>query len=489
MVSPESRSRIALAALLVAYAATRTFRLTALPMFFDEAIHLLWAERLTGPQGLARALVDGKLLQVAASGVALRLASDPLWAGRAATAVVGAGALLASFALGRRLGGVPAGLWAAALVVVCPFLLFHDRMALADGYVSAFTAIVLVATVRLCDRPRLTRGVVLGLALAGAGAAKLTGLATLAFPLAGVALLARRQPRAWRALAAAWGTAALLLAVPVGVFLSRTGQLAEKAALVEGSGLSLLGRNAGLAAGWLWAYWTPGLAVAGLVASALALLRRRPLELLLVFAWTFPLAAFVLGAAVWYPRYVVFVTTPFVCLAAGLLAELHARARAPAARAAALVVAAAVLVPAIAWDARCLREPSSAPLPEIDRWQYVEGWPSGYGWREAFELVARESVGSSRPLRVVTERQHWTLKAYFIGRPEAAVKGFELGRLASLEKAVAWVGEGEGWLVTSGPKPAPLPPGLELRHAGGFTKPGRRFALNVYRLEVGEASR
>jgi hypothetical protein len=41
--------------------------------------------------------------------------------------------------------------------------------------------------------------------------------------------------------------------------------------------------------------------VAGLLATGLALLRRRRIELLLVFAWTFPLAVFILGAARWYP--------------------------------------------------------------------------------------------------------------------------------------------------------------------------------------------
>ena len=72
------RERIALALVVLAYLATRVFRLTALPMFFDEAIHLLWAERWTGTQGLAKALDDGKLLQVAASGIALRVGHDAL---------------------------------------------------------------------------------------------------------------------------------------------------------------------------------------------------------------------------------------------------------------------------------------------------------------------------------------------------------------------------------------------------------------------------
>ena len=150
----------------------------------------------------------------------------------------------------------------------------------------------------------------------------------------------------------------------------------------------------------------------------------------------------------------------------------------------ALAVTAAVFVPAVAWDARLLREPSSARLPDVDRWPYVEGWPSGYGWRESFELLVRERSESGHPLRVVTERLHWTLKAYFIGQPDVAVKGFDLDSLAAMERARVWVGGGQGWLVTSGPRPPRLPPGLVLRHAGGFTKPGRASAVSVYQLEV-----
>jgi hypothetical protein len=123
-------------------------------------------------------------------------------------------------------------------------------------------------------------------------------------------------------------------------------------------------------------------------------------------------------------------------------------------------------------------------LPEVDRWQYVEGWQSGYGWRESYELLAREEAASGRPLRVVTERLHWTLKAYFIGEPSVTVKGFDFDDPSWARRAAAWVGSGQGWLVTSGPAPPDPPPGLVLRHAAGFTKPGGGKAVNVYRLEV-----
>jgi hypothetical protein len=149
-----------------------------------------------------------------------------------------------------------------------------------------------------------------------------------------------------------------------------------------------------------------------------------------------------------------------------------------------LAVTAAVFVPAIAFDARLLREPSSARLPAIDRWQYVEGWPSGYGWRESHELLAREEDESGRPLRVVTERLHWTLKAYFIGDPNVTVKGFDFDDPTWAEKAGTWVGSGQGWLVTSGPSPPDPPPGFALRPAAAFTKPGGGMTVTVYRLEA-----
>lgn len=478
MSQPLSRTeRAALVLLTLTYGLTRIWRLTALPMFFDEAGHLLWGER----GSFARAMYDGKLLQVAAGAVTLRLFPDPLWAGRFATVMVGFVALLAAFALGRRVGGRAGGLLTAALYVASPFALFYDRLALADGFVSAFSALVILATIDLARDPRPIRALVLGLALAGAGAAKIPGLLALAFVPAGIVLIAPRDGRAWRWAAASLVLAALLLAVPVRAFLAGTGQIHEKAALVGGGRTQLVAENAATAARWLWTWWTPPLALLGLAGTAVAVARRRGPELLLAFAWLLPVAALVPLARIWYPRYLLPATVPFVVLAATAVVSLAGCGR--AGRIGALLAGALAFAPALACDAGLLRDPATAALPPMERWQYVEGWPSGYGWRESYEFLQRERLRHPGGIRVATEARHPVLKAYFIGQPGVDVKAFDFEEPSALARVAAWVGDRPGWLVTSGATPASeRDAGLTLEHVAAFTKPGRGGWLNVYRL-------
>ncbi len=470
-----------LAVVAAAYLVTRTWHLTALPMFFDEAFHILWGDRWHGPHGLSRALWGGKLLGVAAIGAATSLGpDDPLRAARLAVVLIGLVTLFSSFWLGRRIGGLPGGVITAVLVVACPFLLFHDRMALVDPFVTAFAALALVATVGLCDHPSPGRGALLGLALAAAGAAKVLGVVAFVPSLVGVVLLAGRDGRAWRALGVAWGVAGVLLWVPVRGFVGGGGEVGEKAALFAEDRWALARENLVQLGAWLWVYQTPTILALGLLATFLALARRRRLEILLVFAWAFPLVAFVLGVRVWYPRYILFTAVPLLALVGGALGEAWSRALSTAGRVSVLVLLVGSLVPGALFLQALLEDPSSVRLPQVDRWQYVEGWPSGYGWAEAHAFLLGEMAGEPVPHRVATEPYHWTLKASFLGQRGVAVKAFDVWSPSELVRAADWTGRGGGWLVVSKPVVADGP--LELTHLAGFTKPGRRGSVHVYRL-------
>ena len=138
----------------------------------------------------------------------------------------------------------------------------------------------------------------------------------------------------------------------------------------------------------------------------------------------------------------------------------------------------------MSFDRSLLADPSRAPLPPIDRWQYVEGWPSGYGWREAAELLRRELDRDPREMRIVVERAHWTLEAYFIGEPRVLVKSVALDDPGWPERTARWLRNAPGWLVTSGPPPAgEQRSGLKLVYTAAFGKPGRTGTITVYRVE------
>lgn len=403
------------AVLVGLYLASRVFALTALPMFLDERIYLRWAYWITQGRRLQVPFVAGKGLSVWVLAAVTPHAADPLRAGRLLTVAVGILTLVAVHRLAARLtGDVRVADLAACFYIVCPFTLFHDRMVLSDPYLSAFTAWTLLLALRLvAGTPRLRDGVALGAAMAFGIAAKVTGLPLLAVPLLVLCVMGGTR-RAWvKPLALAYVVAIGLIAYPVWRFFSRPSGELSKLAGTGGDDSPLaaaVSANVGLAASWLWRYWTPGLvllAAAGLVVALRASALRRS-AVLLVLVVVGPVALFAGVSRVWFPRYVLFTTVPFVILAAmGFRALLDAvNQRSPFSPSAGAVrttlLLALFLAPALRFDAALWTDPSRAPLPDVDRFQYVTGWPSGYGGRDSIEFLRARRAERPEGLILVT---------------------------------------------------------------------------------------
>ncbi|MEO8500461.1 MAG: hypothetical protein ABI565_06065, partial [Vicinamibacteria bacterium] len=126
----EGRSPFWVVGLLLAlYLATRILSLNALPIFLDEAVHLQWAERLFSEGRILRPVGSGRLLAVAAYGLALPF-EDRLWVARLIATVAGAFSLVFTILLSRRLFSGRAAAISGALYVLSPFALTYDRLAL-----------------------------------------------------------------------------------------------------------------------------------------------------------------------------------------------------------------------------------------------------------------------------------------------------------------------------------------------------------------------
>ncbi len=490
-----SRSNLLFAGLLAAFAATRLARLDALPAFVDEARHLNWAQRFRAERLFLKPLEDGKLLQVAVTAVVVPGAGDPLRAGRLASVVAGALGMWAAWRLGRAAGGADSGetvgLLAAALYLACPFTLVYDRMNLADVYLSSLAAVALLATLRLVAEPTPARGVALGLALAGCVLAKAPGLSMFVLPAAGVLLAPDRSRRLWSAVAVAYAVAIVLAAAPVAYFAGHTSQLAGKTGAGDESRLGVVAENVRLAASWLWSYWTPPVVALGLAGIALAAGRRRRPDLVLAVAAVVPLAAFTLLAYHWFPRYVLLTTVPFLVLAARALADGAARLAGGDPRRRGLVAAVGLgltCAPGVAFGARFLADPASAPLPAVERFQLVDGWPSGYGWREAGVRLRDERARHPEGLTIVTDRVghhtgQWVLKAEFMGDPGVEVRGLEMDEDEALGLVATWAGARPTYLVTGArARRFAGTPAVRAEHLGTYAKPDGTFVCNVYWL-------
>jgi hypothetical protein len=402
-----STPRLALAGLLSLYLATRLVSLTSLPIFFDETGHIRWAIWISQGQKIDKPWQYGKGLPIFASALLFPWAGGHyLWASRALTVAFGAGTLVGTVLLGRRLGGRAAGGLAGLVYVACPYALFYDRLALTDPALGTFAVFVAVFSLDLAEKWRWRDGAAVGLALALAVFSKALGALVFFAPAAAVLIVAPRRLRRPGPLLVAYAIAAGLTAYPLLRYVQVTATLRVA---VEKSDAPLLARLAGnlpLCASWLWGYWTVGLlALAVWAVARAALVRAGPVLFVALFI-VMPLLALAAVGDIWFPRYLVFLNGPFAALAAWGAHEAAAAilARWPPALARPVVAAglALALLPALHVDLRMLADPARAPLVDLDRFQFVTGWPSGYGVRDTLAFVRAERARRPAGIRVVT---------------------------------------------------------------------------------------
>jgi hypothetical protein len=470
-----------LAALLLVLAATRLPRLTALPIFMDESVHVCWAARFAREPSFLKPLEDGKLLHVVMTALTVPWAAEPLWAARAVSVVVGALGLAALWAAACRLYDNATALVAGVLYLACPFTFFYDRMDLADVYLSSAASAVLLSTLRLLESGRRKDAVLTGLALAACILSKMPGLVVLSVPLAAALLLKKDGASPpWRHLALAYVVCVVVAAAPAVYFFRHTTQFEAKAAH-DFDPVGLARENLALAFEWLWGYWTPPLCVAGAAGALLGLRRDGGRERLLALAVLVPIVPYVVLAYDWFPRYILLASPPFLLLAARAITLGAARLKAP--RLALAPVLAAALVPALRFDAMLLWDPAQAPIPGLDGFQYVWGWPSGYGWDEALRLLDRERAAHPEGLMVLGDQSgrgagRWALRAHFVNDPKVQVEMMDVtdpGVLRMLDESAR---ARPTFVVLS--KTLPVPEGAQL--TATLRKPNGDVAGWLYRL-------
>ena len=372
-----------------------------LPVFIDEAIHLAqareaWFAGAWLHPGIARYLPTWLNALVAVH------APDPLLALRVTSGVFGTLSAAGLLALGFGNAQPWAGVVAAALYAVVPYGVVHDRVGLVDPLLTTLLVWSVVVASRWREGPSLPRTVVLGLLAGGMLLTKPYGALALAVPI----LFAPRRPSGrwnWQAVAGAFLVAALA-ATPLWVDLRSvagivaTGQGSATWADLSESILRLV--EAGR---WLAIYLTPS----GVALAALALLRqwtggRAPWRVLAVWVVWCPLLAIALAlqtAFAQFPRHLLpSVPLLLYVIASEVTALFVGRARW-------LLSAGLAIfgVQSLVLDAAWIGDPRSAPIVPVDHWQYVTGWPSGYGLREVSDRLRAER--RSGPVVVLRDSQ------------------------------------------------------------------------------------
>lgn len=406
--------------LFALYFSTRLTQLTKLPIFTDEAIYIRWGQiALQDSAQRFISLEDGKQpLFIWLMLPALRFLHDPLVAGRVVSVFAGFASLTGLIVLSSRLFGEKIAWWTGLLYIIIPFFVLYDRLALYDSLTTATMVWSLFLTICLAQTLRLDVALLLGMAI---GAGLLTkSSAQFAMMFLPVTLLvfdwsrSRRIHRLLRWIGLAG--IAVFLAIVIQTIL----RLSPLAYMVKLKNLTFivssqeffadpLSRVVGNLRGlipWFVGYVTVPfvflLAIGILTGNTSMLLRKKILLLLCFFIPFLALAAF---GIVLYPRFMLFMAAPLLPLGAFGLEEIRRRVIKSRLRRAstALLTGGALLLLAYPMftSSMIILDPVNAPIPTVDRNQFMDDWPSGYGIPQVVAYLREQ--GKSEKIFVGTE--------------------------------------------------------------------------------------
>lgn len=489
---------------------TRFFRLTALPVFADEAIYIRWAQLiLHEPSRYAFfSLNDGKppffiwmLLPF------VRAFSDPLWAARAVSAMIGLAQLFINDALIRTLGGKNiARVAAATITLLAPFWFFHHRMGLFDATLTLWLSLSFLGLLLLPSHR------VLGMALSalGWGLALWTKTPALFFAPIFV-LLAVVGPwffseKKWEWKKVRWLERFMWFglsgAVGLGIFFilrlhPAFGSLFVRSGDFTFTTTELLGGNWRTSVDngvrllrWLSAYLRPE--IISTIGIALIVSKKNKLHLLLVLTALIFAAPLLLYGKTLHPRYFLPMAA-FLTISAALFTEeaalLVSKAKDNFFQIIFVLLIGFFFIGSLRFLLLSFFTPNQTPFVLHDREQYLTEWSSGHGIRETRNLLLERARRGERTT-VVTEGSFGTLPdallLYFDKAPEIQYLRIEgLGQYP-VKYLPEWVKDeaknNETWLVVNEHRMEVPEDQVEL--LARFERPYGAPELRIYKVKV-----
>jgi Dolichyl-phosphate-mannose-protein mannosyltransferase len=504
--------------LLALSAAVRTINLSALPPFIDESGHIFGALHYYHRPVLER-IREGKVLGYLIFYPTARFAQDPLYMTRLLVAALGVLTVLGVFVLTRRLANEPAAILAGCCWAFMPYVVFHDRMALHDPIVSFLVIWSMVVSVEALKRLSARRGAAGGALLGLAILTKVNAaVAVVWVVLIAAALVDRGKLRQYVKVAAAFGTGLLLPVSAVIAVFAQAGIYRGGAFLQTPPGTGAVEgcwRNVQSVASWLATYNSTYFAVlTGAVLLASIVMPRR-VRCALASAFLVSLVAHAVLFTRWSPRYFLPSLLPLAMVTGVVTAGWIGSAAAAAGRRSrrpgdwkavggGMVVVLLLAGSAYCWaraDVLMSRAPLSLQLPEVDRGQYLDEWPAGYGLEQVARVLDQRARSSGQRVLVFGggfgAHGWWALP--LLAKPgDVSVRDSFTATVPELTRAAAEAGKQPTFLLLEPPvyelapgalAPLSPPPTLVLeykrpRGVGGF----QLYAIHAASYVAGSAA-
>ncbi len=465
-------------------AVARLPALRSLPIFGDEAIKLHWAQLIReDPLHYALVSMEAPLppLHSWLLALAFPLSADPLRAGRLLSVLFAALTVVFFYffcvqlatTFARESTVLPqqprrAALAACVLLVFCPYLALHQRLAMVEALFVLESVAVAWLALKMAQAPQGKVAMALGFAM---GAAMLTRQ-NLSYVLSLLPVLAfflmpkGKRPSTGRFAGLLLVSFFVALGLWLPVLLKETGaslteRLIHTRLLAEpmsaGARLRMAYANGSEILRWLWTYMTPPILLLSVLSFAWLVSRRAWRASAFLLTWLILiLGPLLLFGRFLFSRYGVLAAIPLLAASGTLLGGINEAAalRSLSLRRKGAVVAGFFSL-LLLWPIRDIglaaRDWREQPLVPRDRWQFVSGWPAGAATEAAVKYLRR--LSREREIVLLIPRNEGnpmdTLWLYFSGARR--VRAYSVGdifREPLLRKAV---GPGNRFLVDGDP--------------------------------------
>ena len=425
---------------LAVFGLTRFFNLNRLPIFCDEAIYLRWAQIANNDASFRFiSLTDGKQpMQTWLTLPLLRLIEDPLIAGRVLSAMAGFSLLLVGILVAFSFFKDKKNIYFLMfLMAFCPYLIFFDRMALAESLLTLFAFGAFLFSFLLAKNPRLDIALLAGLWIGAGFLVKSQMLIfLLLFPLGAIFIFQKEGFKLSKPLAK---YLLFFLMIIIMVFLIYNIQrlspwmyrIQQKNSdfvvpLSEAlANLKRFGYNFYLSIQWFWSYLTPPVFIVSLLGLIL-LTKNNFWQGLYLSAWIFvPALGEAFIARFFTSRYLSFLTPFFLLSAAYFFVKIYQVLTAIIGKKKIVFFLLLFLIWPIYNINLLLTNPEDFPFTSTDK-DYIEGWTAGYGVKETADYlkqIARKEkvvVGTEGTFGLLSQG----LEIYLMGEENITVKGY-----------------------------------------------------------------
>lgn len=396
--------------ILALFLATRLINLDQFPIFSDEGIYIHWAKTAWHDASWRFiSLTDGKQpLQTWGTIPFLKLFPDnALLAGRLFAVSMGLFGLVGIFILLFYVFGKKAAHIGSLIFVLNPYFLFYDRLALVDSGVNAFFIWILLFSIILARTLRLDMAIMMGL-IAGFGLlAKssvqifvgLCAFAPILFAQQSKKQFSRKILNYFFLYAIVAFLAVLIYNVQrLSPFLHYVAQKNTTFVMTFDEFLKnpfeVFSRNIRLVPEYVG--WEAGLFFSIMSLVGIFLLWKKNLQLALYLTlWIIiPYAMISFFSKVVFGRYLIFFGSLLVIFATYFVISQTKKNM--------IAILMALYIVSIAFaDYAIIADYKNISLPPIDRGQYIEGWPAGWGAREIMDYARQKS--SEKPVIILAE--------------------------------------------------------------------------------------